>query len=215
MTGPVVSTEAIIVAVSLAAVVGYHIYFLNELRRHPDKVTLGRAKGWRQNWVAHMVARKDYILAVQSLRNLVTSASFLATTAMLISAGILGFLSNSDKDIYLIHELNFLGEINSTLITIKLLALLINFLLSFFNFSMCIRYYNYVAILIPIASSEPDNPESATATRYFARGAMHYAVGMRGYYYAVPLVLWMFGPVWFALGSVLLLVALYRHDHAW
>jgi uncharacterized membrane protein len=206
--------EAGIGATCLAAVLGYHLYFLRELRRRPNQTTLGRAKSWRQLWVARMIERKDYILAVQTLRNMITSASFLASTAMLITAGLLGFLSSTGKEIYLIHEFNFLGGTDNTILTAKLLALLVNFLLSFFNFSMCIRYYNYLALLIPIASPDADDEPARSAAHYFARGAVHYALGMRGFYFALPIVLWLFGPIWLGLGTIVLLIALYRHDHA-
>jgi uncharacterized membrane protein len=35
---------------------------------------------------------------------------------------------------------------------------------------------------------------------------------MRGYYLAIPLALWRFGPLWFMAGTLLLIITLYRLD---
>ncbi len=36
---------------------------------------------------------------------------------------------------------------------------------------------------------------------------------MRGYYIGVLLVLWLFGPIWMLLGTIILIVVLYRLDY--
>jgi uncharacterized membrane protein len=41
---------------------------------------------------------------------------------------------------------------------------------------------------------------------------LHYNLGMRGYYLAVLLVLWLFGPIWMLLGTVIMLIVLYHLD---
>jgi uncharacterized membrane protein len=35
---------------------------------------------------------------------------------------------------------------------------------------------------------------------------------MRGYYLAIPLALWLFGPLWLLVGTLLLIGALFRLD---
>ena len=44
------------------------------------------------------------------------------------------------------------------------------------------------------------------------RGGTHYTLGMRGYYLAIPLALWLFGPLWLLSGTLLLIAVLYRLD---
>jgi len=46
------------------------------------------------------------------------------------------------------------------------------------------------------------------------RGGTHYTLGMRGYYLAIPLALWLFGPLWMLAGALLLLVTRYRLDRS-
>jgi uncharacterized membrane protein len=35
---------------------------------------------------------------------------------------------------------------------------------------------------------------------------------MRGYYLAIPLALWLFGPLWLLGGTIILIITLYRLD---
>lgn len=54
---------------------------------------------------------------------------------------------------------------------------------------------------------------SAVVARLLDRGALHYAWGLRGYYLAAPLLLWLFGPLWLLLGAIALVAVLHRFDH--
>jgi uncharacterized membrane protein len=49
-------------------------------------------------------------------------------------------------------------------------------------------------------------------TQVVNHGALHYTIGMRGFYLSVPLALWLFGPVWMLIGSLVLVSVLYRLD---
>jgi uncharacterized membrane protein len=47
---------------------------------------------------------------------------------------------------------------------------------------------------------------------FFNHGALHYTIGMRGFYLSVPLALWLFGPSWMLAGSLVLVAVLFRLD---
>jgi uncharacterized membrane protein len=49
-------------------------------------------------------------------------------------------------------------------------------------------------------------------TQVVNHGALHYTIGMRGFYLSVPLALWLFGPIWMLIGSLVLVSVLYRLD---
>jgi uncharacterized membrane protein len=42
--------------------------------------------------------------------------------------------------------------------------------------------------------------------------ATHYTLGMRAYYLAVPFTLWLFGPTWMLIGTIILTFILYKLD---
>ena len=45
------------------------------------------------------------------------------------------------------------------------------------------------------------------------RTGKYYSLGMRTYYFSVPLVLWLFGPLWMLVSSLALLAILNHLDH--
>ena len=206
--------EGALVASAIAVLGGYHLHFLLQLRRTPETTTVGRARRHRRDWTAGIVDRHDGILAVQTLRNWSMSASFLASTAIIIAAGLLGFMFSADKSSALIHQFNLLGSQSVPLLTFKLILLIGDFLATFFSFSLCLRYYNYAALTINTPPAADAEEIVTLSTDYLERAAGHFTLGMRGYYFAIPLTLWLFGPLWLLLGAVGLTVALYRHDHA-
>lgn len=51
-----------------------------------------------------------------------------------------------------------------------------------------------------------------TVTEVLNHGALHYTLGMRGFYLTVPTALWLFGPVWMLGGTLVMVWVLYRLD---
>ena len=49
-------------------------------------------------------------------------------------------------------------------------------------------------------------------TQVLNHGALHYTIGMRGFYMSVPLALWLFGPSWMLVASLILAIVLYQLD---
>ena len=207
------TTELWLMLASAGLLIAYHLWFLRELRLRPQATTIGSAKALRAAWVADVMTNRRDILAVQTLRNWVMSTSFLASTAALIAIGLLTFVMSSDGVTNLIHRLNFAGTRSQDLLTIKLALIIVNFFVAFFNLSLAMRHYNYAVFLIGMSPGPDSEAAIARATRHVQSGAMRYAAGMRGFYLTVPLMLWLFGPVWLLAGSAAVTLALWRHDH--
>lgn len=208
------SIEYLIVALSAAVIAGYHIVFFYQTKKSPGRTVVGSAHTHRAVWVDRMIAQSDRILAVQTLRNWIMSATYLASTAILIAAGLLGFLVSVDKLSALVQELNVLGSQDHVLLTLKFFALIVNFFITFFNFTLSLRFYNYVALEIGAADQAASPGDRAEIADHLNRAAAHYTWGMRGYYFCIPLVMWMLGPLWLLAGAILMTFALYLHDHA-
>ncbi len=192
---------------------GYYLWLAIEVRRRPLRTIIGYSTIKRREWVRAIMQERRDILAVQTLRNWSTAASFLATTAILIATGALHFLTTIPEQPELLHQLNFLGSANPGLITLKLFTIVATLLFAFFNFAVAIRYYNHVSIEINVPQPEQGEGDLVTVQRLLDRGGLHYTLGMRFFYLAVPLALWLFGALWLLLGSIALCVALYLMDH--
>jgi len=207
------TTEIWLMLASVALLIGYHLWFLRELRLRPEHTTIGSARALRAAWVADVMTNRRDILAVQTMRNWVMTTSFLASTAALIAIGLLTFVMSTDGVTNLIHRLNFAGTRSQDLLTIKLALIIVNYFLTFFNLSLAMRHYNYAVFLIGMSLGADPEPAIDRATRHVQSGAMRYTAGMRGFYLSVPLMLWLFGPVWLLVGSAAATLALWRHDH--
>jgi len=205
--------EYLVVSLSLIFLGGYHATFFYQTKKTPGRTEVGKAHARRSVWVDRMIAREDRILAIQTLRNWTMSATYLASTAILIAAGLLGFLVSVDKISTLVLEVNVLGSQDAGLLTLKLVLLIANFFAAFFNFTLSLRFYNYVALDIGAADQSASQEERKEIVGHLIRAANHYTWGMRGYDLCIPILLWIFGPLWLLAGSVLTTVALYRHDH--
>jgi uncharacterized membrane protein len=157
---------------------------------------------------------KRDVLAVQTLRNSTMAATFLASTSVLLIIGVLT-LSESDKLQTSWHVLNTFGAKHPELWLIKILSLLMDLFVAFFSFSMSIRIFNHVGYMInvPLELKHKMITPAHVAT-HLNRAGNFYSIGMRAYYFTVPLVFWLFGPHFMFVSTIGLLIALYRIDRA-
>ena len=202
----------LIVSATFLLLLGYHLHLWYRVKRFPLSTSIGITNCVRQSWAESVISEKRDILAVQTLRNQVMATTFLASTAILISLGLLSAAVRPGIFEGISHALNLAGARDETLWMVKLLAIDLLFFFAFFNFTLSIRYYNHAAMMIniPETCDAAVNIESVTAI--LNRGALHYTLGMRGFYLAVPMTLWLFGPLWMMFGTLILLVVLYRLD---
>ena len=85
------------------------------------------------------------------------------------------------------------------------------FLVAFFNFSLCLRSLTHAGFMTGLGVDNAFGPDGAFEE--LERSAFHYMVGTRCYYLAIPIALWLFGPVWMAIGTGALLLIMNRVDH--
>ncbi len=202
--------------VSMALIGGYHLFLRMRIRRDPSYTIQSINNTARSAWVENMMTDKgNGILAVQTLRNSTMAATFLASTAILMSMGVLNLMEKSNE------KTDFLSSLHENLLSDgnfqneKLLILLITFIWTFFSFSMAVRMYNHVGYLI---NSSNSNLQFSPSTRYVSqllnRSGTYYSYGMRAYYISVPMIFSLYDPYFMAVASVGLIMLLYNIDRA-
>lgn len=204
--------ELSLVSISVALVVFYHIYLVFRVHSQPQLTAIGRNNYVRLLWVQTVMDERRDILAVQTLRNWTMAATFLASTAIIISLGSLSMALTTEKLAEVTLSFNFLGTQSKTLWVVKLLLLSVNFFITFFNFMLAVRYYNHVPFLITVAPGKDAGVTADATAQVVNRAAKFNTFGMRGYYFSIPLALWLLGPSWMLSGSVVLVVLLYFLD---
>jgi uncharacterized membrane protein len=205
-----ISTEIDFFMTGVALLLIYHIFLGYRLRYQPLTTSFGRARVLRAKWVETMMLGKKDILAVQTLRNWTMSASFLASTAIVVGLGILNFILTTEKLSTSSQHLNFIENVDERLWIIKLMLLSADFFFAFFSFTLTIRHYNHAGFMLNVPISDGLSVESVG--KIMNQGAGYYTWGMRGYYFSIPLTLWLFGPHWFLVGCLLLIFMLYHLD---
>ncbi|MEA1049521.1 DUF599 domain-containing protein [Lamprobacter modestohalophilus] len=194
--------------------IGYHLIHSLEVRYWPARTSLGRNNRARARWASNVMARGADILAVQTLRNWTMAATFLASTAIVIGLGILSFALTYEGLDQLNNIFHIAGIRSHKLAVIKALLVVLVFLIAFVSFSLCVRFYNHAAFLLNLPRDDQALPlDSDAAIRALSRGASAYNLGMRCYYVAIPLALWLLGPIWFLAGALVMTMLIYRLDH--
>lgn len=193
----------------------YYGFLHRCLRRNPHYTVHALNQLARARWVETVMQSGHMdVLAVQTLRNSVMTASFMASTAILMMIGVLTLSASIDASTSVWHSLN-IGAIHSELVTFKLILLLLDFFAAFFSFAMAVRFYNHVGYMINIPLSlgiEALSPRQVT--EYLNRAGRCYLTGIRAFFLCVPIVFWLFGPHFMVAATAALLIAQFRLDRA-
>ncbi|KPK36281.1 MAG: hypothetical protein AMK70_02895 [Nitrospira bacterium SG8_35_1] len=207
-----ITPETVLVLASLLILSIYHVHLIYQTGKNPETTSYGITGKLRHAWVQMIMDEKRDILAVQTLRNWIMAASFLASTSILISLGTINLLFRGETVPRIFHVLNVLGSHHEALWLIKVIVLVINFFFAFFNFALTIRYYNHVNFMINIAPDRESTVTVEAVSKALTMGTMHYTLGMRCYYIAVPFTLWLFSPALMLAGTMVITLFLYKID---
>ncbi|CAI8599783.1 unnamed protein product [Vicia faba] len=205
--------DVILVPLAILLSIGYHVWLWYNVRTHPHTTIIAINANGRRNWVAAMMKdnEKKNILAVQTLRNTLMGSTLMATTSILLCSGLAAIISSTysvkkplNDTVYGAH-----GEFMEAL---KYVTLLTIFLFSFFCHSLSIRFINQVNILINTPQDEMSLVTPSYVSEMLERGFMLNTVGNRLFYSALPMLLWIFGPVLVFLCSLTMVPLLYNLD---
>ena len=137
----------------------------------------------------------------------------MASTATLLIIGTLTLSGQAENIARSWHVLNAVGSHAAEIWIIKVLALLLDFIVAFFAFAMAIRLVNHVVFMINVPEHGAHHALSPRNVAHrLNRAGNLFAIGMRAFFFAVPLVFWLFGPPFLFLASLWLVYALYRLD---
>jgi uncharacterized membrane protein len=200
-------------AMSVVAVVVYQLYLRWRTLHDPASSALSGMHAARAAWVTCVMTEQRDILAVQTLRNSIMTASFLASAAVLLIIGVLTLSAQGDKLSGTWLALNVFGHVGAGLWLFKLLMLLFDLLFAFFAFCLSMRSHHHISYLINVpASSELEATQPTHVTAELNRAAIYFRVGIRAYFFIVPLLFWLFGPLWMAGATAMLIFFLYHLD---
>ncbi len=208
--------DLIAFTISCLLLVIYYFYLSRRTRRIPDSSVQAVNATIRNRWVKKIMSNCNMdILAIQTLRNSVMAASFMATTAILL---VIGVLNLSEKIGEWSHNLSpFLSLCisSSELWQIKMGLLLLSFTIAFYNFAMAIRFFNHVGYMINLSNETLfDKDLYKQSCTYLNKAGSYYSFGTRTFFFSLPIILWFFGPSFLILGTLVLMISLTIIDKA-
>jgi uncharacterized membrane protein len=191
----------------------YNVFIWWKLKSDPIYTIQGATNLARRIWVVHIMEEKNEILAVQTLRNSTMAATFLASTAILLTVGVLSLTGQAENIGNAWHTLNIFGSTERSTLALKLLILLINLFIAFFSFSSSIRLYNHVGFMINTPCTDGNYSSSLTFVAIqLNRAASHFHFGIRAFYFMIPLIFWIFGPLLLIGSTIATIVVVYFLD---
>lgn len=189
----------------------YHIYLAFKVLRDPYSTTIGQNYEMRRAWSEMMIANPGkHFTAVQTIRNLIMSASMLASTSVALNTATFVFLINYEN-IPGIADLNLFGT-DRIKPAYKLLSLTLCFLFSFFCYMQSIRMNNHAGFQISMNFDTCRFIDLQIISDNLNTSANFFTVGSRGYFFAFINILWLFGPLPPFIGTICLIPVMWYLD---
>ena len=159
----------------------------------------------RDSWMTAMTHREMRLIDSQLMGHSINSASFFASTNLLLIAAVAGILFGGE------NALKGFAAVGAEAVPMKILEAKLALVLvclarGFLDFIWSLRQMNYALALIgaaPEIHSETDKVAYGHAVAQVLNPALGgFSQGVRGYYFALAAAAWLFGPLWLALGVI-------------
>ncbi len=174
----------------------------------------------RKEWVRQMLIRELRIPDAALVSNLERNVTFLASSSMLVLAGLLTVFVSTGRLQAVLIDVPFYIESSTFILHFKLMVLIVIYVYAFFTFTWSMRQYGLVAVSIGAAPSPKEalaDPEKAevcirAVSKVIDLAAHTYNYGLRSYYFSLSVLAWFING-WFFIGaSTLVLVVLYHRE---
>lgn len=181
-------------------------------RRDPQRLARSAHASLREAWFAAMSTQPgSEILAVQTLRNSLMSATMTASTAVL---GLLGTITLAAPTLRTSADESGAAELAFTPRLVIELTLMVLLFASLVCSAMAVRYYNHASFICAMPVGSPCRQSwSANGTAYVRRAGILYSWGLRHLLLVAPMVAFILHPVAGPVTAIAILVALRSFDH--
>ena len=154
------------------------------------------------------------------IANLERNVSFLASTTILILAGLLTVFTVSGQLSELISHIPYSNHTSALSIQLKVGLLVVIFVYAFFTFTWSMRQYGFSSVMLggapmpnePGVSEEERQRYAYYAARIIDLAGLSYNHGLRAYYFALSVLAWFVSPYLFILASGFVVAVLYRRE---
>ncbi|MDF2901515.1 MAG: hypothetical protein K0Q62_1574 [Phenylobacterium sp.] len=175
----------------------------------------------RAAWMRNMAGRENKFMDGQLLGHTLNSASFFASSNLILIAAAAGVLFGGEGAFRSVSSLMVLKTSSRLLFEAQIALVLLALARGLLDFIWAIRQMNYCLAVIGAAPETDDKTAQRsygdTAARLLNPALSSFNRGIRGYYFALAAAVWLFGPAAFiaaTLAAVTLLFARQRRSPA-
>jgi uncharacterized membrane protein len=175
---------------------------------------------YREYWMQRVMMRDVRVGDAALVANLERNVSFLASTTILILAGLLTVFTVTDEISALVSQVPFASHSSALSVQLKVVLLLVIFVYAFFTFTWSMRQYGFCSIVLggaPLVDEEGVTSEERDRYAFYAArvidlAGLSYNHGLRAYYFALSVLAWFVSPYLFLLSSSFVVAVLYRRE---
>jgi uncharacterized membrane protein len=202
-------------ALSVLDIVALCVFALVWLAYEPLLKVFARGKGLintdmtviRRAWMKNMAGRENRFMDGQLLGHTLNSASFFASSNLILIAAAAGALFGGESTFQSASSLMVLKTSTRLLFEGQVALVVVALARGLLDFIWAIRQMNYC---IAVIGAAPDSEDKDMQRTYgeAAAGLMNPALssfnrGVRGYYFALAAAAWLFGPLTFIIATLL------------
>lgn len=195
---------------TIAVLLAYEAVLTVAYRQHPQKMARSAHAALREDWFTAVSQHSgSEILAVQTLRNSLMSATMTASTAML---GLVGTVTLAAPSLHAsFGEPALLPSVTPRLV-LELLLLGLLFA-SLVCSAMAVRYYNHVGFIsgMPV-ESEARKRWAEAGIAYVRRAGVLYSWGLRHLIVVAPILACLLHPLAGPIAALLVVIVMLRFD---
>jgi uncharacterized membrane protein len=195
--------------------IGYVWYADRRTRR---ATLMKRMHDYRVAWLGQMLERDNRIVDTQIVSLLVQNISFFASSAILITGGLVALLGARDRALAALAEIPVAVRSDPRVWEAKVLLLMVIFTYAFFTFTWSLRQFNYVAIMI--GAAPPRELATCPGSRRFlervaqvaTRAGDYFNKAMRAFYFGLAGLAWFLDPVVFMAVTAWVVLVIWRRE---
>ena len=197
--------------ITVAVLVAYEMTLLWMQRRSPTALARSAHANLREEWFAALSKQKgSEILAVQTLRNSLMSATMTASTAALGLIGSATLLAPTITSS--IGTFNNLTSHFTARLVLELMLMGVLFA-SLVCSAMAVRYYNHAGFILSMPVESDERKQwGPTAVAFLRRAGLLYSWGLRHLLMVAPLLVFIVYPLAGPVAAVLVVAALFGFD---
>ncbi|RUO78912.1 DUF599 domain-containing protein [Idiomarina tyrosinivorans] len=175
----------------------------------------------RVEWMNVVMQKENQVADAALIANVERTVTFFASSTILVLAGVITVLANSEEVVTVLHDLPFTPDTNIVNVQFKLAILAMIFVYAFFKFTWAIRQFGFVSVLLGASPGYHQQNIALEQRQQFAKNTAkvidqsghEYNNGLRSYYFALAFLAWFLHPALMIAATAVVLVVLYRREY--